>query len=371
SVLMVGMNDVNRDLYAKERQTELGIKEQQEEALAKYFTNVDSIVRLLIKAGSKVILQTPSIYDQTAEIATPNFFGVNDALGRCAEFVKTLSVKYKLPVVDYWTIMNTVNTAVQKADPTATIIGSDRVHPDVDGHFLMTGEFLKIQHVPGYVSYLCIDARKHKIVKARQCDITKASYDNSTISFTCHETSLPYPLLSKSFNPDSLFSFNDEFNREILKITSLKRGDYLLTIDSLIAGTYSEEDFNKGINLAGNVLTPQYRQSEKVLELLSHYWELERKLRQIKYVEYQLLDGEIKEFQHIDDSSSNRFEKKLESFNDQPRDNIDFYKRNFDEYIINKPIEEELKVKADESFKEIHAHNKSLKHNYQLMQSDR
>ncbi|MGH2563258.1 MAG: SGNH/GDSL hydrolase family protein, partial [Ginsengibacter sp.] len=246
SVVMVGMNDVNRSLYTKERQEESGIKEKQQSALNRYFKNVDSIVRLLTKAGSKVILQTPSIYDQTADLPSNNAVGVNNALKQCAEYIKELAAKYKLRVVDYWSIMNTVNAEVQKLNKKATIIGRDRVHPGVEGHFLMAGEFLKTQHVPEYVSDISIDVKKHKISKTLQSTISDIAYNPLSVSFTCAETSLPYPLLARDFNPDSLFSFTNEFNKEILQIKSLKKGNYTLAIDSALVGTYSNKDFNTG-----------------------------------------------------------------------------------------------------------------------------
>ncbi|MGH2646984.1 MAG: SGNH/GDSL hydrolase family protein, partial [Ginsengibacter sp.] len=303
SVVMVGMNDVNRSLYTKERQEESGIKEKQQSALNRYFKNVDSIVRLLTKAGSKVILQTPSIYDQTADLPSNNAVGVNNALKQCAEYIKELAAKYKLRVVDYWSIMNTVNAEVQKLNKKATIIGRDRVHPGVEGHFLMAGEFLKTQHVPEYVSDISIDVKKHKISKTLQSTISDIAYNPLSVSFTCAETSLPYPLLARDFNPDSLFSFTNEFNKEILQIKSLKKGNYTLAIDSALVGTYSNKDFNTGINLANNNLTPQNQQAVMVLRLLNEYWELEGRLRMIKYVEYGLLGNDAPKYQKIDENS--------------------------------------------------------------------
>lgn len=367
SIIMLGMNDVNRSLYSNEKSKEPGIEQKKQDALNRYFKNVDSIVRLLRAAGSKVILQTPSIYDQTAELPSINFFGVNDALKQCAEYLIKLASKYNLPIVDYWTIMNTVNAEVQQRNPKATIIGNDRVHPNVPGHFLMAGVFLKTQHVPNYVSLIQVNVKPARIEKSLNCDVKDFHINKASVSFTCKEESLPFPLLNKGFNPDSLFHFINELNKEIIQIKSLQKGYYILKIDSIEVGRYSENNFKEGVNLANNELTPQYKHAATMLQLLDQYWELEGRLRQIKYVEYGLLGKDAPMYQTIDGNSEERFVKSLEKFKGQPQDYIDYYKSNFKEYLVNKPLEKELQKNSDEKFKEIQIKNKPLKHYYHII----
>ncbi|MEO6134391.1 MAG: SGNH/GDSL hydrolase family protein, partial [Ginsengibacter sp.] len=367
SIVMLGMNDVNRSLYSNEKSKEPGIEKKRQESLNRYFKNVDSIVRLLISAGSKVILQTPSIYDQTAELPGTNFFGVNDALKQCAEYLRELASKYNLPIVDYWTTMNTVNAEVQQRNPKATIIGNDRVHPNVPGHFLMAGVFLKTQHVPNYVSLIRVDVKPAGIEKSLNCDIKDLRINKAFISFTCTEKSLPFPLLNKGFNPDSLFHFTDELNKEIIQIKSLPKGSYILKIDSIEVGRYSENNFNEGVNLANNDMTPQYKHAAAMLQLLNQYWELEGRLRRIKYVEYGLLGKDANLYQKIDESSERRFEKSLERFKGQPVEYIDYYRSNFKEFLINKPLEKELQQSCDERFSQIQLSNKPTKHTFQII----
>ena len=131
-VLMLGMNDVNRGLYSLTQLTPVAegeVTAKKEEAIKNYKIRLDSIIHIFLSKGIKVILQKPTIYDQTAAIKSENHFGVNDALKRCADYIQTLADKYQLPVVDYWTILNKINTELQKKDSTATITGPDRVHP--------------------------------------------------------------------------------------------------------------------------------------------------------------------------------------------------------------------------------------------------
>lgn len=367
SVLMVGMNDVGRSQYSKERESEPGIKKKQQEALNRYFRNVDSIVRILMNAKCNIILQTPSIYDQTAKLQTAANVGVNDALGKCAEFLKTLSAKYKLPIVDYWTAMNKINAIVQKKDAANTIVGTDRVHPDVQGHFIMAAQFLKTQQAPGYVSIVNINARKETIKRVEQSSISDIKYDNSILSFSSKGTALPYPMLSKDFNPDSLISFTNGFNKEILKIGSLKKGNYELKIDDVVVGNYSASQLKKDINLATITTTPQYQQAEKVLAILNEYWGYVRKLRQIKYVEYQLMDEQMRRTPLTKENGKELIEKRMEKFKNQEKEYVEFYQSNFNEYLVNKPMEKELLLKSDESFKKIYQINKPVDHKYQVI----
>jgi endoglucanase len=107
-----------------------------------------------------VILERPSIYDQTALLPEKNHPGVNDVLGECALYIDSLGTKYDLPVVDYYTIMNRINFELQEKDPSATLTGPDRIHPGETGHFIMAYQFLKTELVPEYVSRIIIDAKK-------------------------------------------------------------------------------------------------------------------------------------------------------------------------------------------------------------------
>jgi hypothetical protein len=85
---MIGMNDVNRDLYSDINKNQPGISERRQKALNVYYENTTRIIERLPAAKSKVIIQTPSIYDQTVKLEAENDYGVNDALKKCALFLQ-------------------------------------------------------------------------------------------------------------------------------------------------------------------------------------------------------------------------------------------------------------------------------------------
>ena len=104
---------------------------------------------------SRIVLFTPSIYDETIEgCEKKNHVGVNMALGRCGEFIKKIAPEYNAKVVDLWTCMNEVNSALQKDNPKDTIVGKDRVHPGDLGGFVMAYEFIRTLEEPSPVSEL-------------------------------------------------------------------------------------------------------------------------------------------------------------------------------------------------------------------------
>jgi len=137
AIIMLGMNDVRRSLYGERPTTDPGTLKQRAEAIELYKANYEQIVQTFLSKNISVVLQKPSIYDQTAKLPTSNGLGVNDALKQCADFIQHIAEKHQLVSVDYWTIMTNINAEIQKKDSTATLTSKDRVHPQSTGHFVM------------------------------------------------------------------------------------------------------------------------------------------------------------------------------------------------------------------------------------------
>ncbi len=144
--IMFGMNDIYRSLYTNGYQ---GTAEQVAKIDA-YEANMENIVKTLRAKGVKVILCTPSPYDQTCTAGATNYPGCADALQECAKRVKTLAEKYTCKVVDFNGPMTEALAYVQDetngGSTDLTIIDStskDRVHPGTLGHDLMARIFLR------------------------------------------------------------------------------------------------------------------------------------------------------------------------------------------------------------------------------------
>lgn len=367
-VLMVGVNDVNRELYMPDRQKESGINLKKQEALYHYYQRLDSIIVHLREKAVRVILMTPSIYDQTALIPSENLIGVNDALKQCATRIKELGEKYELPVLDLWPVMEELNRSIQKENPGATIVGRDRVHPGSYGHFFMFTEFLKSQVSSALVSSLSIDAKRSRIEQSVNGDALILSTDARSLHFEWKENSLPFPLVENGFNPDSFYAFTNRFNREIIQIKSLKKGLYKLLIDSVLVGRYSNKELSEGISLSQNSSAPQYQQSNELLTLLRAYWQLEGRVRQAKFVDYRLLPIGVRNVPgFFDVNLKRRTEKILEFLKDRPKSEVDYCRRNFEEYFINKPRVKEIEADAEDIYDKIQHLRKPVKHSYSVV----
>ncbi|MBQ6534554.1 MAG: hypothetical protein IJI37_05225, partial [Opitutales bacterium] len=271
SVLMIGMNDVGRAKFgkaAREKSGEAGLQKKILVTRKNYENRLAQVIDSLSANSRKLIVFTPSIYDQTAEIDSENLFGVNDELvvfGRIGK--KLASAKDNAATVDMSKAMLETNAKVQAAEgKDKTIIGKDRVHPSFAGGLVMLEKWLADLSEPTEVSNIEISANKKTPARAFNCDISNLAVSKEKISFDALEAALPFAVPADARWILKYTDFQDKFNRQILKITDLPKGSYALKIDGENVGKYSSEDLAKGVNLAGNDKTPQYRQAEKLLK---------------------------------------------------------------------------------------------------------
>lgn len=368
SVVMAGMNDVNRSLYNPEIQESADISTRKERALSDYRGYLENAIQRLLKSKSQVILQKPSIYDQTGDLPTPNFAGVNDALKKCTEIMDELAKKYKLSTIDYWTIMNQVNLKVQESNPKATIIGNDRVHPGPVGNFVMAYEFLKSTNAPQYVS--AIDIENGQLKEAKYAMVSELSATAENIQFKVKEESLPFPVPADAEQALDLVPFSEDFNKQILKISGLSEGKYSFTIDGAFIGMFRSQDFAKGINLANIKNTPQYKQALKVLDKAIEYRNVQRKLRDIKFTEFSYFPENLWGKQDV--AEINKFTTNYLAFmqaaNDKRYDN--FKKTFVDDYQKIKPEQNVLEQQAAQLPGLIYNESKPVQHLFQISRAD-
>lgn len=342
AVIMIGMNDVGRNYYRPYPVLNADTLQKREAALNTYRRNLDSIVSILRSKKIKVILQKPSIFDETAKLTMETKIGCNGALKICADHIQQVADKYKLQTVDYWTIMTKANQTLQQKDPTATIVGRDRVHPGPQGHFVMAYQFLKTTQSPEYVSKMVIGKKATSATPSINCLVSNLKYDQNGVTFSCKENALPFTLTESQQQVLPLVNFTEELNKEILQVNDLSVGDYELKIDSVIIGKFSNELLKAGVNLALIPNTPQYRQSLLVKESLSKLWGNEVKLRNITLFEF----GFSKDFKNTADFGQQI--SHLDSLSTTKYATNDAFKRYSVAYKANKPNESALEKSSDE-----------------------
>lgn len=294
ATIMLGMNDVGRQLYA-EGKSGPQVEAQRRKAIDARNANMGKLAALLAKDGTRIVFITPSLYDQTGNQKSEKLFGVNDALKACAEADRKLAAQYHAGLVDFNGPMEAINKAGQAKDPGFTIVGPDRVHPGPVGHLFMTYLFLKEQGVSPIVADMEIDASRNAVLKQGNCEISKLSTTGGVVSFSCLEKALPFPVDLASEKVLKLVPFTKEINQETLKISGLSAGDYEILIDGKLVLKTTAATLKGGVNLATVANTPQYQQALKVRQLIADRAVIEgRKLRVLAQVAH-LFFSDLKE----------------------------------------------------------------------------
>lgn len=287
ATVMFGMNDVGRHLYAATA-TGDDLPARRRAALEAYAHSLRALVALLEGQGTRVILLTPSLFDETAELPAPKTTGVNAALAECAAIVRRLAAEGGRPVIDLHGPTTRLTAERQRSEPAFTLTSADRIHPATPGHLVLAYHVLRAQGVPAEVSHLALDARAGRVREARNGALSELRAEGGGLAFTWAARALPFPG-DESFGAALAWvPFAQDLNRETLQVAGLAAGEYALTIDGAAVGRYSAAALARGVDLAGNPRTPQHRQAVEVLRLVQqHRLHVTETARNLALVEHQ------------------------------------------------------------------------------------
>lgn len=363
--IMFGMNDVGRDLY-KPTLEAASLPEQRQRQIEAFDRDLRSLIKTLQASRISVILITPSIFDETSAMDSPNLPGVNNlGLAACAERIVGIGAELQLPVVDFYQPMLAINREQQQKAPESTIIGKDRIHPGPPGHLLMAWLFLKAQHVPSDVACVSIDGANGKIYKATNCKIEGLSKTESSVDFTYVAHALPFPVEDSAKAALGWAPIGSDLNREIFQITGLAPGNYLLSMDGKPVRAFSAGEFASGVDLSNEPRTPQFQQSQGVLRLLKENWAIVQQLRDIVFVENTIMGRTFPRpltFEQV--------KPKLDARLPALTGSSDAYSRRLAEaWFINKPKEAELRLKVATSIEAIRKSAQPVPHLVSLQRS--
>jgi hypothetical protein len=195
--------------------------------------------------------------------------------------------------------MTEINLREQAKDPKFTLCGTDRIHPGNDGHMVMAYLYLKAQGFAGKeVADVEVDAAKLQALREKNCKVSNIEGNRREVKFDYLAEALPYPLdtitrgwgaVGTQAGVDKVVPFTEEMNREMLTVKNLKSGTYGLYIDDEHCGDFTAKQLAEGINLAKIDCTPQYQQALAVMHLNEIRWEVERKFREIAWVQWGFL----------------------------------------------------------------------------------
>ncbi|MBN8217306.1 MAG: SGNH/GDSL hydrolase family protein [Spirochaetes bacterium] len=266
ATIMLGMNDVSRNLYAP-GQTGEAVEGRRQDALKNHFAAMEQLATRLQAMNCRLIFFTPSIYDQTGNQATENCVGVNDALGLCGEGAKKLAAKFGGKVLELHAPMTALNAKIQKIDANATLVGPDRVHPGDPGQLVMAYYLLKGMGATGTVAEAAIDGASGKAAAQVHCRLSEIQVQGGKLSFTYAAAALPYPVLPAAEEALKWVPFTQDLNRETLKVSGLADGSYAVRIDGELVQVATAKELAEGINLATNARSPMLKQALKVMDI--------------------------------------------------------------------------------------------------------
>lgn len=285
AVVMLGMNDVGQNSYKAGRDGDAKVVTAREQAITSYQNNLTKVVERLQAGGVKrLVLVTPSPFDQTAQMQQENLPGVNDALGRCGTFVTGLAGRLGAGLVDFNGPMTALNLERQRQDPAFTLIGPDRGHPGAPGHLVMAWLFLKAQGVPALVSRIELDAHARQQRSLQSAQLAGLTWKDDGVEFESTEDALPWHFETEAQKALPWASIVEDLNRQDLVVDGLPAGTYALAIDGAQVGSWPASALATGVNLA-LVPTPQANQAQKVQKLCEERHALQSRLRSIAHVE--------------------------------------------------------------------------------------
>lgn len=249
--------------------------------------------------GVRMVMIGTSPYDQTSTFNNDVYAHKNDNMQRVIAVQKEAAKRNGWEFLDFNAPMVALNKKMQETDPNFTLIGSDRIHPDNDGHMVMAYLFLEAQGMKGKkVADMQLDATKGRATKAENCRISKIKKTDESMQFDCLAESLPFPLDTIAhgwgFNNGAakvtraIPTFIDDLSDEHLTVSGLS-GNYELSIDGTLIDTLSDTVLSQGINLSNYRQTPQYQQALAVMALNETRWEIERRFREWAWVNYNFM----------------------------------------------------------------------------------
>jgi len=255
--IMLGMNDASYRAF-------------DEKIFDTYAAGYRHIIQSVKEAlpGIRITVIQPSPYD---DVTRPPTFegGYNKVLVRYGEFVKELGRDEKLTVAD---LNGPMVAALEKANKldaeTAKKLIPDRVHPAPGGHLLMAEALLKAWQAPPVVTAVEIDAAEPAVTSATNTQVIDLAVGERVL-WTQVDEALPMPIDTK----DDVVAlalrasdFVDAMDQEPLKVTGLTAARYTLKIDDAVVGTFTKEEWAKGVNLA-TLATPMAKQAAAVHDL--------------------------------------------------------------------------------------------------------
>jgi lysophospholipase L1-like esterase len=366
--LSAGMNDVGLGLYSLIKVPD-DAENRKRNAIDAFKQNIERISDALTEKGVRQILITPTIYDEHVESRDENMRGANAALGKCRDFVLEFGKTRNIPVVDFWHPMNEINWTRQQADASFTLVGKDRIHPGPIGHLVMAYLFLDQTNAGQDVWRISMDAKANEVLEQKNAEVTDLVTTPAGLTFSSKEMALPFPLIEDAKEVLNLVPFIERLNQQLLRIHNLPAGNHTLKINGSEVGTYSHSAFEKGVNLAEKLATPQNVLARKIGKLCAEHHSLGNTIRMLRRVEIKDLVGvDLKNREAVKTALDAFVADKL-SQKDDPPERTEYYMMLARNYLNEIDNEQAMLARIQEIEDEIYRINQPAVYAYSLEMS--
>jgi lysophospholipase L1-like esterase len=249
-----------------------------EQRFNRYKAGMEHIVQTVKQAlpTLRITLLEPSPFDDVTAAPQPPD-GYNAVLVRYGLFLRELAQRNRISAVDLNGPMVEMLKRANAFDPAgAKTLIPGRVHPSAGGHLVMAGALLKAWGASPTVSAVEIDAASKQVAKADNTMVTGLNV-GPTVTWSQKDAALP--MLVSLRDPSiptntrrgaatmdlalKSSDFMEALNQQTLRIRGLAAARYTLKIDASAVGSFSREQLEQGVNLAG-LPTPMARQSLRV-----------------------------------------------------------------------------------------------------------
>ena len=362
--VMFGMNDVGHGNYADvhlkydvmpqragsefvmfqpTKKVDEKTEAKRKASLDAYRKNMARIADEVQSAGKKLVLITPTPYDEYGEIYTPpRRMGCNSqGLAALSAACRELAAERKAELLELYTPLT--EFIRRQRDYTFCRKG-DRVHPTPDGHVIVAALMLEAMGVSPVVAKVEMnaDGRVGETVCAKVSDVKTSP---RSLSFRYAPATLPFPASDDYRKADAVFPVSEKMNMEVLKVAGLPSGEYDLVADGESIGAFSAGQFAEGVNLA-LLPTPEAKLAMEAWKISRELVEVQSRQRTLVLVENKAARQGANAGDFADVCA--KMEAFVQKLKKDGKSTAGYYSGQLESYRRDKPQAEQMRAKEND-----------------------
>jgi lysophospholipase L1-like esterase len=229
-----------------------------------YVRSQQEIAKVLSANGARVTFLTPQPIEEKRP--DPDQDVRNQSLRQFSNGLKDVAAQTQAGYVDQFDPYLQIMMEARSKNPAAIIGGGDAVHPGPAGQTLMAWAVLKGLGATAPVSKAEFQAGS-KAAATEGCEVSNVQASADGVSFDRLDAALPLPIDTRAKDALKLAPVLDELSQYSLRVTGLKEGTFVITIDGTPAATAAAAELGSGVNLT-TADGPITAQAHEVLSLV-------------------------------------------------------------------------------------------------------